>query len=57
MSILDPKQDAAALKPLIDQAVSEAITGLASKVMPSLGEAFKNALDGLTITITIAKKQ
>lgn len=57
MSILDPKQDAAALQPLIDQAVSEAITGLASKVAPAIGEALKNALDGLTIAITISKKQ
>lgn len=57
MSILDPKQDAAALQPLMDQAVAEAITGLASKVAPAIGEALKNALDGLTIAITIAKKQ
>lgn len=56
MSILDPKQDAAALQPLVELALSEAIKGLTNQVAPALGDAVKNALDGLTITITISKK-
>jgi hypothetical protein len=56
MSILNPAQDAAALKPLIDAAVAEAIEGLADKVAPAIGVALKEALDGLTITTTISKK-
>ena len=56
MSILDPKQDAEALKPLIDQAVKDALNGLSTEVAPALGLAVQSALDGMTITISITKK-
>ena len=56
MSILSPQDDAAALKPLIDQAVQEALQGLSSQVAPALGQAVQSALDGLVITVTIGKK-
>ena len=49
MSILDPKQDVAALTPLIDQ-FEQTI------VIPVLQQALTNSLEGLTVTITISKK-
>jgi hypothetical protein len=52
MSILDPKQDAAALGPLVNQ-LEENITNV---MIPALQQALTNALDGLTVTITISKK-
>lgn len=57
MSVLDPKQDAAALQPVIDEAEQKVIQGLADTVAPALSDAVKNALDGLVITITISKKE
>lgn len=56
MSVLNPQDDAAALKPLIDAAVKEAISGLAQTVVPALGSSVQQALDGLTISITFSKK-
>lgn len=56
MSVLNPQDDAKALQPLVDSAVQEAISGLAAQVAPALGVAIGNALDGLTITITVSKK-
>ena len=56
MGILNPKDDAAALQPLIDQAVQQAMNDLAEKVAPALGVAIQDALNGLTITITVSKK-
>lgn len=56
MSILNEQADAKALQPIVEQAVTTAIQGLADKVSPAIGDALKNALDGLTITITISKK-
>lgn len=48
MSVLDPKQDAAALQPVVDEAVDRAAK--------ALGAALQAALDGLTITIVVSKK-
>jgi len=56
MSVLNEKDDAAAIAPVLQRAEDSAIQGLADKVAPALGEAIKNALDGLTVTITISKK-
>lgn len=56
MSVLNPQDDAAALKPLIEAAVKEAISGLAQTVVPALGSSVQQALDGLTISITFSKK-
>lgn len=56
MSVLNPQDDAKALQPLIDAALSEAINGLSNKVAPALGQAISTAIDGLTITISISKK-
>jgi DNA-binding protein YbaB len=53
MSILDAKDDAAALQPLVTNAVNEALAGLADKVAPAIGTALQGALDGLTITVTV----
>ena len=47
MSILDPKADAAALQPLIDQAVQEAIQGLAQTVAPAFSAALQGAYAAL----------
>ena len=54
MSVLDPKQDAAALDPVIKSNVESAIDQLVSKVVPALKVALVEALDGLTVTVTIA---
>lgn len=60
MSVLDPKQDAAALEPLINKAEAEAIDAVVNRVVPALSAALKQALvgafDGLTITVSITKK-
>ena len=53
MSILDPKADAAALQPLITNAVNDALAGLSDKVAPAIGAALQGALNGLTITVTV----
>ena len=64
MSVFDAKEDGAVLaglidnhlKPVIDGAIAEAIAGASSQVVPALQAALTNALDGLTITITVSKK-
>ena len=60
MSILDPKADAAALQPVIDEAIERAAGDLRDKVLPVLAAALSKALvdgvDGLTITIQFSKK-
>ena len=53
MSILDPKEDATAFAPLVTQLVDQLSTMLVRDVIPSL----INELDGLTIKITIEKKE
>ncbi len=45
----DPKKDVEALKPLVDEAIDRAAAGLKN--------ALTEALDGLTVTITIKKKE
>ena len=48
MSVLDPKADAAAIQPVIDEAVERAAK--------AFGAALQAALDGLTINIVVMKK-
>lgn len=57
MSILNPKEDAAAIQPLVDKAVAQAIAGLANQVAPAVGAAIQSAIDGVTITISISRKE
>jgi hypothetical protein len=64
MSVFDPKQDGAVvaglmddhLKPIVDAAIANLIAGAAGQVVPALQAALQNALDGLTITVTVSKK-
>ena len=56
MSILNPKDDANAIQPVVDKAIAEETADLVTKVAPALSEALKDALNGLTITITVSKK-
>jgi hypothetical protein len=56
MSVFDPKQDAAVLKPLIEDALSKAIAQLTTETVPALQQALESVLDGLTVTITISRK-
>ena len=53
----DPKKDAAALQPELDEMELKAIDALVERVVPALQSALTNALAGLTITITISKKE
>jgi len=48
----DPKKDAAALQPLIDKAVSDLITGATTQVVPAIGKALQDALNGLQINLS-----
>jgi hypothetical protein len=48
MSVLDPKADAAAIQPVLDEAVQRAAA--------AFGQALQAALDGLTINIVVTKK-
>ena len=56
MSVLDPKQDVAALQPLVDEETHAVMDALVAKVVPALQTAIENALDGLTITTTVSRK-
>lgn len=57
MSILNPKDDANAIEPVLDKAIAEETADLVNRVAPALSEALKDALDALTITITVSKKK
>jgi hypothetical protein len=52
----DPTKVAAAIRPIVDAAVAEAISGIAQQVAPAIGAAVQSALDGITISITISRK-
>lgn len=56
MSILDVNADQKALQAVVSSAVTQAIAGLAKQVAPAVGAALQEALDGLTVTVTIGKK-
>ena len=47
----NPQKDAAALEPLLDKELEEAIDGIVGRVVPAIKTALVEALDGLTITI------
>jgi len=53
----NPQKDAAALEPLLDKELEEAIDGIVGRVVPAIKTALVEALDGLTITILVSKKQ
>jgi hypothetical protein len=52
----DPKKDVEALEPMVQRLQSSLGTDLVNHVIPALQQALENALDGLTITITISRK-
>ena len=58
MDILNPQKDAAALSTVVASAESQATDELVQRILPAASEALKNALDGLTVTVTftISKK-
>lgn len=55
--ISDPKKDAAALQPVLDELEEQAIDAVIAKVIPALQDALTNALDGLMITVTISRRE
>jgi len=58
MSVLNPKEDAAALQPVLEATVRAAIDDAAQKLAPALQSGLSAALAGLTINvqITISRK-
>lgn len=58
MSILNVKEDAAALQPVFEAAVASAVDDAAKTLVPALRNALMSALAGLTINvqITISRK-
>jgi hypothetical protein len=53
MSVLNPKEDAAALQPILEATVKTAVEDAMTTLVPASEQAFQNALDGLTVTITL----
>lgn len=58
MSVLNPKEDAAALQPVLEATVKAAVDDAAKTLVPALQNALTAALAGLTINvqITISRK-
>ncbi len=54
LDVLDPKKDAAALEPVLDNALTEVTSDLVTRIAPALSAAIKEALDGFTMTITVS---
>jgi hypothetical protein len=52
----DPKKDAAAIEPVLDELEAKLIDAVCAKVLPALADELKNVFDGLTITVTISRK-
>jgi hypothetical protein len=53
MSVLNPKEDAAALQPVLEATVKAAVDDAASTLVPALQTAVSSALAGLTINVQI----
>jgi hypothetical protein len=53
MDILNPQKDAAALSTVVQTAEDKGTDELVNRILPAASEALKNALDGLTVTITL----
>jgi hypothetical protein len=51
MSVLDPKQDAAALQSVEDEVVDRITQRVMEQILPALQKAASDLLDGLTITV------
>ena len=48
----DPKQDAAALQPLVDHILDR----LKADLIPALANAVENSIKGLNVTLTVTKR-
>lgn len=53
----NPDKDAAALNPVVQQAIGTIMDQLVAKIVPALKDASINVLDGLTITTTFTKNK
>lgn len=58
MSVLNPKEDAEALQPVLEATVKAAVDDAAQTIVPALQNALAGALAGLSINvqITISRK-
>jgi hypothetical protein len=52
----DPKKDAAAIEPVLDELEAKMIDAVTARIIPALKQAATDVLDGLTITVTISRK-
>jgi hypothetical protein len=53
MSVFNPKEDAAALQPVLEATVKTAVEDAATTLVPALEHALTSALAGLTINVQV----
>jgi hypothetical protein len=52
----DPKKDAAAIEPVLDELEAKLIVAITSLILPAIETSLKNVFEGLTITIAVSRK-